>query len=252
MTVIASPSTMPRRPFVKILIANRGEIALRIMRTARRLGHGVVAVYSDADRDAPSCPRGGSGGADRRGVAGAILSQHRRDHRGRQGERRGRGASRLWLPRRECGASPPPAAMPGWCSSDHRPEAIKAMGNKAGAKAIMQKAGVPCVPGYQGEDQGDAVMLRASRSHRLSRDDQGGRGRRRARHAAGRRCIGVSRCVAQRALGGDRRVRRRHRDPGARDSRSPPYRDPGVRRCLRSTPSISANAIVRCSGAIRS
>src|ERR671935_2698823 len=44
-----SPS---RTPFFKILIANRGEIALRIMRTAKRLGYGTVAVYSDADRDA--------------------------------------------------------------------------------------------------------------------------------------------------------------------------------------------------------
>ena len=43
---------MKRKPFRNILIANRGEIALRIMRTARRLGYGVVAVYSDADRDA--------------------------------------------------------------------------------------------------------------------------------------------------------------------------------------------------------
>ena len=47
-----SGEPIKRTPFLKILIANRGEIALRIMRTARRLGYGVIAVYSDADRDA--------------------------------------------------------------------------------------------------------------------------------------------------------------------------------------------------------
>src|SRR6202011_5713941 len=47
-----SNRSIKRTPFRKILIANRGEISLRIMRTARRLGYGVVAVYSRADADA--------------------------------------------------------------------------------------------------------------------------------------------------------------------------------------------------------
>ncbi|TKW80167.1 MAG: 3-methylcrotonyl-CoA carboxylase, partial [Bradyrhizobium icense] len=44
--------SVQQKPFFRILVANRGEIALRIMRTAKRLGYGTIAVYSDADRDA--------------------------------------------------------------------------------------------------------------------------------------------------------------------------------------------------------
>ena len=61
--------------------------------------------------------------------------------------------------------------------------AIAAMGNKARAKALMQAAGVPCVPGYQGPDQSDDKMHGGRPAHRLSADGQGRGRRRRARHA---------------------------------------------------------------------
>ena len=88
------------------------------------------------------------------------------------------------------------------------PEAIKAMGNKAGAKAIMQAAGVPCVPGYQGADQSDAVMLAEAKKIGFpvmikAVAGGGGRGMRLVADASG-----VSRRLAQRAIGGARRVRR--------------------------------------------
>src|ERR1041385_6331114 len=86
--------------FASVLIANRGEIAVRVARTAKRLGMRVVAVYSDAD-------------------AGALHV---------------RVADEAYL------IGPPPSA-------------IRAMGLKDQAKALMEKAGVPVVPGYHGELQ---------------------------------------------------------------------------------------------------
>jgi len=147
-----------RTPFYKILVANRGEIALRIMRTAKRLGYGTVAVYSDADRDALHVREADS--AVRIGEALPAQSYLRIDA--------------IIAAAKASGAS---AVHPGYgflaenedfaraCRDaglvfiGPSPEAIKAMGNKAGAKEIMQKAGVPVVPGYQGADQSDAAML---------------------------------------------------------------------------------------------
>jgi geranyl-CoA carboxylase alpha subunit len=145
-------------PFRKILIANRGEIGLRIMRTARRLGYGVVAVYSDADA--------------------AALHVHEADEAVRIGEalpaQSYLNIGAILAAAKSVGAD---AVHPGYgflaenadfartCRDaglvfvGPSPEAILAMGNKAGAKAIMQAAGVPCVPGYQGADQSDASML---------------------------------------------------------------------------------------------
>jgi geranyl-CoA carboxylase alpha subunit len=153
-----SDAAMKRTPFFKVLVANRGEIALRIMRTARRLGYGVVAVYSDADRDALHVREADQ--AVRIGEALPAQSYLRIDA--------------IIAAAKASGAS---AVHPGYgflaenadfaqvCRDaglvfiGPSPEAIRAMGNKAGAKDIMQKAGVPIVPGYQGADQSDAAML---------------------------------------------------------------------------------------------
>ncbi|GLH82355.1 3-methylcrotonyl-CoA carboxylase subunit alpha [Bradyrhizobium sp. SSBR45G] len=153
---------MSRRPFHKVLIANRGEIAVRIMRTARRLGHGVVAVYSDADADAPHVRL-----ADQAVHIGAPPPAHSYLNIAAIIEAaKATGADAVhpgygFLAENEDFAQACKEA--GLVFIGPSPEAIKAMGNKAGAKVIMSCAGVPCVPGYQGEDQGDEVMLREAR-----------------------------------------------------------------------------------------
>ena len=153
---------MKRTPFFKILVANRGEIALRIMRTARRLGYGVVAVYSDADRDALHVREADQ--ALRIGEALPAQSYLRID--AIIAAAKASGASAVhpgygFLAENEDFAKACRDA--GLVFIGPSPEAIRAMGNKAGAKDIMQKAGVPCVPGYQGADQSETVMLAEAR-----------------------------------------------------------------------------------------
>jgi len=151
-----------RTPFFKILIANRGEIALRVMLTARRLGYGVVAVYSDADRDALHVREADS--AVRIGEALPAQSYLRIDAIIAAARASGAGAVHPgygFLAENEDLAQACRDA--GIVFIGPSPESIRAMGNKAGAKEIMQKAGVPIVPGYQGADQGDASMLTAAK-----------------------------------------------------------------------------------------
>jgi geranyl-CoA carboxylase alpha subunit len=155
-------SMMKQTPFFKVLIANRGEIALRIMRTARRLGYGVVAVYSDADRDALHVREADQ--AVRIGEALPSQSYLRID--AMIAAAKASGASAVhpgygFLAENEDFAQACRDA--GLVFIGPSPEAIRAMGNKAGAKDIMLKAGVPCVPGYQGADQSDGVMLKEAR-----------------------------------------------------------------------------------------
>ena len=89
--------------FKRILIANRGEIACRIIKTARRMGIETVAVYSEADRDALHVEMADEARPDRPAAGGAELSGDRQDHRRLQGERRRGGASGLRLPLRARG-----------------------------------------------------------------------------------------------------------------------------------------------------
>ena len=145
---------MTSSPFRKILIANRGEIALRVMRTARALGYRTVAVFSTADADAEHVQR-----ADQALCIGeplprqsylnieAIIAAARRS--GADAVHPGYG----FLAENADFASACRAA--GLVFIGPSPEAIRAMGDKAQAKRLMSEAGVPVVPGYQGTDQSD-------------------------------------------------------------------------------------------------
>ena len=141
--------------FSSLLVANRGEIALRVMRTAKRMGLRTVAVFSDADRDAPHVRAadtaihiGGSSPKESYLNIKAILQA--------EGDAVHPGygflsenaefaeavvkSGRVWI-------GPPPAA-------------IKAMGDKANAKAIAAKAGVPVLPTYDKNPE-FPVMIKA-------------------------------------------------------------------------------------------
>jgi geranyl-CoA carboxylase alpha subunit len=140
--------------FRKILIANRGEIACRVMRTAHRLGYRTVAVFSDADAHAPHVAQadeavriGAPPAAESYLAIAAIIDAARRT--GADALHPGYG----FLSERADFAQA--CADAGLVFIGPPPDAIRAMGDKALAKRRMRDAGVPCAPGYLGEDQGD-------------------------------------------------------------------------------------------------
>jgi geranyl-CoA carboxylase alpha subunit len=148
--------------FSKILVANRGEIAWRVMRTARAMGYRTVAVYSDADKDAPHVSFADE--AVRIGpppVGESYLSIDRileAAHKsGADAVHPGYG----FLSENEAFAAA--CGKAGLVFIGPPPSAIAAMGNKAAAKRRMIDAGVPCVPGYQGADQSDAGLEKEAR-----------------------------------------------------------------------------------------
>jgi 3-methylcrotonyl-CoA carboxylase alpha subunit len=169
--------------FRKILIANRGEIACRVIRTARRLGVATVAVYSDADAKALHAAQADEAVHIGPSPAGeSYLS-----------------GEKIIAAAKSTGAE---AIHPGYGFLSENPDfvdqvtaaglvfigpsaaSIRAMGLKDAAKRLMEKAGVPVVPGYHGEDQG--LVLLATKAREIgypvlikARAGGGGKGMRR-------------------------------------------------------------------------
>jgi 3-methylcrotonyl-CoA carboxylase alpha subunit len=146
-----------------LLIANRGEIARRIIRTARRLGIRTIAVYSAADAQAPFVAEadtavaiGPAAARDSYLSAGNILSAAQ-----------AAGAAAIhpgygFLSENAAFADAVIAAGLVWVGAP--PAAIRAMGLKDAAKALMIKAGVPVTPGYLGDDQAVQRLTQAAAS----------------------------------------------------------------------------------------
>ena len=151
-----------RTSFEKILIANRGEIACRVIRTARAEGYRTVAVYSEADAGSLHVQQ-----ADEALCIGPAPVRE--------------SYLNIEAVLRAAAASGADAIHPGYGFLSENaefaravqaaglvfigpdPHAIEQMGNKAAAKRLMLAAGVPCVPGYQGADQSDRNLLAQAR-----------------------------------------------------------------------------------------
>ena len=145
--------------FDTLLVANRGEIACRVMRTARRMGLRTVTVYSDADANARHVREADE--AVRIGPAAARDSYLNVEAVVEAAQRSGAGAIHPGYGfLSESGAFVEALDAAGIVFVGPPAAAIAAMGDKSAAKARMANAGVPLVPGYHGHDQDDALLRR--------------------------------------------------------------------------------------------
>jgi acetyl/propionyl-CoA carboxylase alpha subunit len=145
--------------FKSLLVANRGEIAVRVFATARRLGLRTVAVYSEADADALHVREAdeavliGPAAARESYLVGERIIAAAKET-GAEAIHPGYG----FLSENAAFAEAVAAAGLVWVGPP--PAAIRAMGLKDAAKALMAKAGVPVTPGYLGEDQDEKTLAR--------------------------------------------------------------------------------------------
>ena len=237
--------------FKKILIANRGEVALRVIFACRELGIKTVAVYSEADEnslhvrfaDEDVCI-GPARSADSYLNVPAVISA---------AEITGADAIHPGY-----GFLSESAYLAEVCEACHikfigpDPQVIRLMGDKARARRVMKKAGVPVLPGSDGpiENEEKALKLAKEIGYPVivkATAGGGGRGMRVVRAAGGAVARGQDR--AARSRGG---VRRRRRLPREVRRVAAPHRVPDPRRPSRHRWSTSASASARSSGGTRS
>ena len=145
------------KKFDTLLVANRGEIACRVMRTARAMGLRTVAVYSDADANARHVREADE--AVRLGPAAARESYLKVEAVIEAAQRTGAGAIHPGYGfLSENGPFVEALEKAGITFVGPPASAIAAMGDKSAAKERMSHAGVPLVPGYHGDDQDDALL----------------------------------------------------------------------------------------------
>ena len=171
--------------FASVLIANRGEIACRIIRTARAMGLRTIAVYSRADASALHVRMADEALA----IGPAPAAQSYLDIERVLAAAKASGAECIhpgygFLSENADFAEACVAA--GIAFVGPPPSALRAMGLKDEAKALMRAAGVPVTPGYDGADQKAGSAGARGRGNWLSGADQGGGRRRRQGHAQGR------------------------------------------------------------------
>ena len=146
----------------KILIANRGEIACRILRTAHDLGYRTVAVYSEADRHARHVSLADE--AVCLGPAAVSASYLNMDAILGAAQRTGADAIHPGYGFLSENADFAERCQQAGLTFIGPPvEAIRLMGSKRESKLAMLRADVPCVPGYEGDDRDDSVLLDAAR-----------------------------------------------------------------------------------------
>jgi 3-methylcrotonyl-CoA carboxylase alpha subunit/geranyl-CoA carboxylase alpha subunit len=192
----------------RLLVANRGEIARRVMRTAHRMGIETVAVYSEPDaqalhvREATSaCAIGGRASADSYLRIDKLV-----------GAARSAGADAVhpgygFLSENAEFAQAVEDAGLTWIGPGA--DAIRTLGNKSRAKQLALARGIPCLPGYQGEDQSDERLLAAARDFGFplmvkAAAGGGGRGMRMVHEAEQLlRAVQGARSEAQSAFGSD-------------------------------------------------